>query len=168
MKLTLLAAISADGKIAQSPDQLSLDWTSKEDTQFFVSKTKELKVIIMGRKTYDTIGRPLKGRQLVVMTRSLEGKEPQEGLEYTSDSPEEIVADLTERGYEEAAIAGGSAVYGEFLRAGLVDELYLTVEPVLFGTGVPLAQGFERVDMGLIDTIPLNEGTVVLHYRIKK
>jgi dihydrofolate reductase len=169
MQVTLIAAISADGKIAEEKDQLSTDWTSQEDTKFFVQKTKELGVVIMGRNTYETIGRPLKGRLNVIMTRDLDGRASEPGiLEWADAPPQEILASLEKRGYEKAALGGGASVYGAFLAEGLVDDIYLTVEPVLFGKGVPLATGFDRIDLELIDSVPLGEQGVLLHYKVKK
>lgn len=167
MKVVLVAAMSADGKIAESAKQNSLDWTSKEDTAFFIKKTKEAGVVIMGRKTFDTIGKPLKGRKLIVMTRSPEGREVQEGIEYTSAHPHEILEGLKELGTEQVVIAGGSAVYSHYLQEGLVTDVFLTVEPILFGTGVPLASGFERAEMQLMDVQKLGEHGVLLHYQVK-
>ncbi len=167
INVILIAAVSADGKIAERADQSSLDWTSKEDTQFFVKRTKEAGVMIMGRKTFETIGKPLKERLIVVMTSSTEGKTSQTGiLEYTTASPKEILEDLTERGYKEAAICGGSSVYAQFLKEGLVDEVFLTIEPVLFGSGVPLATDFSRINMTLVDTTRLGDQAVLLHFKV--
>ncbi|MBU1705597.1 dihydrofolate reductase family protein [Patescibacteria group bacterium] len=169
MQVTLIAAMSADGKIAEEKDQVSLDWTSKEDTGFFVKKTKEIGVVIMGRNTYETIGRPLKDRLNVIMTRDLDGRESEPGvLEWTSDSPVEIIESLAKRGYDKVALCGGASVYSAFLQQGLVDDLYLTVEPVLFGKGIPLASGFDRIDLDLIDSVLLGEQSVLIHYRVKK
>lgn len=172
MKVALIAAISADGFIAQTPDQRSMEWTSREDTEFFVAKTRELGAVVMGRRTYETIGRPLAGRLTVVMTsRKFSGTDvctsDRPGiLEFTSDPPAAIIETLAARGFGGVALAGGARVYGEFLRAGLVDELYLTVEPVLFGGGVRLAEGMGRMNMALIETRMLGASTVLLHYSI--
>lgn len=169
MKVSLIAAISANGKIAEVEDQKSLDWTSKEDLAFFIQKTKELGVVIMGRKTYNTIGKPLKGRLNIVVTRSLEGKESiPDLLEFTDKAPGEILKDLSSRGYETAALTGGSAIYGLFLEEGLVDELFLTVEPVLFGKGVSLAENFDRVNLELVSSVSVGEQAVLIHYSVKK
>jgi len=165
MKVTLIAAMSADGFIAQTPDQRSLEWTSREDTNFFVAKTRELGAVVMGRGTYETIGRPLAGRLTVVMTSRLDSARNLPGaLEFTSDTPAAIVEKLAARGFGGVALAGGARVYGAFLRAGLVDELYLTVEPVLFGGGMRLAEGIGRMNMTLIETRMLGASTVLLHY----
>ncbi|MBI5142392.1 MAG: dihydrofolate reductase [Nitrospirae bacterium] len=167
MKVALIAAVSADGYIAQTPGQRSMDWTSREDAAFFIEKTREFGVVVMGRKTFETIGRPLAGRLTVVMTsRPDHGRNIHGLLEYTSDAPGAIVENLASRGFGGIALAGGAKIYGEFLRAGLVDEVYLTVEPVLFGEGVRLADGIGRMDMALIETRMLGASTVLLHYRL--
>lgn len=165
IKTILIAAISADGKIAERAGQSSLGWTSKEDTQFFVERTKEAGVVIMGRKTFETIGRPLKDRLIIVMTRG-SGAGPVEGVEFTNKAPKEILENLTSRGFDQAAICGGAEIYSLFLRAGLVDELFLTVEPVLFGNGVPLAAGFDRLNLDLIESTKLNDQAILLHYKV--
>ena len=63
------------------------------------------------------------------------------------------------------AICGGSSVYGLFLKEGLVDELFLTVEPILFGSGIPLASGFDCINMQLVDVTRLGAHTVLMHYK---
>ncbi len=166
MDVILIAAVSADGKIAQSSDQLSLDWTSKEDLRFFVEKTKEIGVVIMGRKTFDTIGKPLKDRQLIVMTRSPEEQETMEGVEFTSETPHEILERLEGLGLKSVVLAGGSSIYSKFLYDNLVTDVYLTIEPILFGQGVPLAFGFDRIDMELEDVSELGENGILAHYTL--
>ena len=69
IKVILIAAISADGKIAERTDQNSLDWTSKEDTRFFIERTKQAGALIMGRKTFESIGKPLPGRINLILTK---------------------------------------------------------------------------------------------------
>jgi len=166
MNVWLIAAMSADGKIAEDSDQTSLDWTSKEDTRFFIDKTKEAGVVIMGRKTFDTIGKPLIGRRIIVMTRQKDLVFEGEGVEYTNLQPENLLHQLSTQGVETVVIAGGSNVYSHFLQQNLVTDVYLTIEPVLFGTGIPLAAGFDRIDMRLEDVTKLNEQAVLLHYKI--
>ena len=166
MKVTLIAAISADGKIAEKTDQSSLDWTSKEDTRFFIDKTKEAGTVVMGRKTFATINKPLKGRRLIVMPRDTSKETPMPGVEFTAEEPTTLVRRLEHEGVAELALAGGASIYGQFLRAGLVTDVYLTIEPILFGGGVPLAQGFERIQLKLESIKQLNPQTVVLHYTV--
>jgi len=88
-------------------------------------------------------------------------------LIYTSDSPHEILADLKMKGFDKVAIAGGTQIYSLFLDAGLVTDLYLTVEPVLFGGGTPLLREMDRIDLELIETKPVGTQAVLLHYQVK-
>ena len=158
----------SNGKIAERIDQVSLDWTSKEDMQFFVKKTKEAGNLVMGRTTYETIGKPLPKRLNVIMTRTPDpAKNIDEQLLYTDKSPEEIIEYLSNKGFDQVAIAGGAQIYSLFLQAGLVTDLYLTIEPVLFGQGVPLVNGIERLDLELVEHKALNDQSVMLHYKIK-
>lgn len=169
MKVILYAAQSVDGKIAEAPDQLSTDWTSEEDYKWFVKQTKACGVIAMGRKTFATINRALKDRLMYVMTRSPETQATMgESVIFTSMTPEEIVADARSRGYEKLALAGGAQIHTLFFESGLVDEVYLTVEPVLFGHGVSLTAEQSRVDLELISSERLGEQAVILHYNVKK
>ena len=168
MKVFLIAAMSADGKIAECESQSSLDWTSAEDTQFFVEKTKEIGTVVMGRKTFATIGKPLKDRRLIVMTANPDSRAAEEGVEFTSNDPATLVQRLQAEGCEQIVIAGGASVYGQFLSAGLVDEVFLTVEPVLFGRGVPLATDVGRVNLEFVDVRQLNSRAIVLHYRAQR
>src|SRR5207249_3153989 len=119
-----------------------VDWTSHEDKKLFFSSTKRAGVIILGNNTFKTLPAPLPGRLHVVLTRDLTGKESiHNQVEYTNQPPERILADLEARGYTEAVLAGGSQVNSLFLQSGLVDEIFLTIEPLIFGLGVELFAG---------------------------
>lgn len=173
MKVELIAAISLNGKIAQSREQNSLEWTSKEDTAFFIAKTKESGTIIMGQKTFETIGKPLKGRRLIVLTldKTLQEKNVQKdehgtSLEFVEESPKDLIQRLKSEGVASVVIGGGSFVYSSFLREGLVTDVYLTVEPILFGNGIPLAESFGDVQLKFVASKLLGEQTILLHYEV--
>src|SRR3989338_2166961 len=166
MKIELIAAMSLNGKIAASPDQSSLEWTSKEDTKFFVEKTKECRVMIMGRKTFDTIGRSLKDRLMIVMTCDPEKYVPIDGVEFTDRTPQQILENLETRGYTSVAITGGAGVYSMFLKEKLVTDVFLTIEPILFGNGISLAESFGDVKLIFVESKTLGEQAVLLHYEV--
>lgn len=173
MKILLIAAVSVNGKIAQSRDQSSLEWTSKEDTAFFIEKTKESGTVIMGERTFNTIGRPLKGRRLIVLTqdasmkaKSTEADENGTRLEFVEESPVDLIHRLESEGVTSVVIGGGSFVYSSFIRDRLVTDLYLTFEPVLFGNGIPLAESFEDVKLMFVESKLLNDQSLMLHYEV--
>lgn len=169
MKTIILAAVTIDGKLARDPAHY-VDWTSREDKRLFFSTTKQAGALIIGNNTFKTFPSPLPGRLHVVLTYSLAGKENTPGLvEYTSASPEQIMADLEARGYTEAVVGGGSQINALFLEKGLVDEIWLTVEPLIFGLGVELLRGV-RFDLRarLLSVEKLNEeGAVLLKYSLR-
>ncbi|MBP7875885.1 dihydrofolate reductase [Candidatus Woesebacteria bacterium] len=172
MQKILIAALSADGFIARHETETSTKWTSKEDAQWFSRKTKEIGVCIMGRTTYETIGRPLPQRISYVLSKSgqpiteaPETKLSEEGSVFvTSSDPAAVLAELERRDVERVAICGGSTIYNQFLKLGLVDRLFLTIEPVLFGRGISLSSDQLDVRLQLVQLHPLSEHTIVLEY----
>ncbi|HBF67426.1 MAG TPA: dihydrofolate reductase [Candidatus Magasanikbacteria bacterium] len=171
MKIILIMATTVDGKIAENVDQPSLDWTSPVDTKFFVKKTKECGVMIMGNTTFATIGKPLPGRLSIVLTRDkvLETKSLPGQLEYTTSSPKEIVRNLEARGYKQAALIGGATINTLFLKAKCIDEIYLTIEPKIFGEGIGLFRGVPvHVDVELAGIEKLGDNVLNVHYIVKK
>jgi dihydrofolate reductase len=164
MKVTLIAALSADGFIARDAHQPA-DWTSKEDKKVFVELTKRAGVIVMGRNTYDTIGRALPGRRMIVYTsKELDNRD----VETTQEKPADLIHRLGHDGYTEVAICGGRAVYDMFLAEGLVDTLYLTLEPKLFGSGLSLGHTPANTDLKLSKLTKLNDDTLLLQYEVQK
>lgn len=162
IKVFLIAAQSADGFIAQDHSAPSTSWTSKEDKTFFVEKTKEAKVMVMGATTYKTIGRPMKDRTTIIYSK----KETFEGVEMTQDDPKTLVEKLEQRGFTEVAVCGGSSIYTMFLEAGVVDTLYLTIEPILFGAGVSLFNKPITKKLELIEEKKVGNGTLFLEYKV--
>ena len=170
MKIILIAALSANGKIAAEGGGSSLKWTSKEDTQYFIQRTKEAKNLIMGRKTFETINKPLKDRTVYVLTTNQELLNKQlPGVVFTDKPPETLIKTLEEKGEKECCIAGGKSIYEQFLNLNLVDELHLTVEPILFKSGTNLADRLkEDLQLELINIDKLNNSTLLLKYRVVK
>lgn len=166
MKITLIASLSVDGNIAKDVHQSSLDWNEKADTQFFVSKTKELGTVVMGWNTWRTIGKSLSGRRLIVLSRSKH--DDQDGVEFVDETVSHLCQRLQTQGVKTLAVAGGASVYSQFLQAGLVDELYVTVAPVLFGEGVGFANGFDQIDLELQDVQRLGAQSALFHYSVRK
>jgi dihydrofolate reductase len=168
MEIILMAAVTLDGKIARHAAHLS-DWTSPEDKKLFRAETRRAGVIIIGHNTFRTLRRPLPGRLHIVLTRDLADKVSIPGVvEYTTAAPATIAADLAGRGFERAVLVGGAQVNALFLAADLVDELWLTVEPVIFGQGVGLFAGlaFDR-RARLISLTPLNADAFQARYRLR-
>ncbi|MDR0463272.1 MAG: dihydrofolate reductase family protein [Pseudomonadales bacterium] len=172
MEKALIVATTLDGYIAQETDQVATAWTSKDDQKWFGKISREYEIMVMGSTTYGTIGRPMPGRITVVMSRrGLEEAKSldemtatdNEGLFVTDLSPTDLVKKLTEIGRTKLAICGGTSVYNQFLEADLVDEIYLTIEPVLFGAGVKVVNEPMFKKLTLIERVELSSQTTVFH-----
>lgn len=170
MHVFLIAAVSVDGFIDRGSHQASTEWTSPEDKKFFRERTKQAGIMIVGRTTFETIGRALPGRKIFVLSSQPKPEKyaaiPDEAVEYTSQSPQELLQRLETAGSAEVAICGGSSVYKQFMEASLVQTLYLTMEPIIFGEGIKLVAGALDVKLQLKNITNLSEQTVLLEYQV--
>jgi len=74
----------------------------------------------------------------VVLTTDEQLRSENPTVIFTKQAAAEIVSLLAERGHMESVIIGGAITMSMFMEAGLVDDIYFVVEPVLFGSGLPL------------------------------
>ena len=160
-KAFIIAAISADGYIAKDKNHPAF-WTSKEDKQRFVELTKRAGVVIMGSTTFKTLPRPLKERVNIVYSRT----QKFEGVEVTQKDPRALLEELGSRGFKEVAICGGSDIYTMFMQEKLVDTIYLTVEPILFGSGIKLFNREMLEHLKLISSSVAPNGALLLEYSV--
>ncbi len=167
MKVILLMAITLDGKIAKDSDHFA-DWTEKADKKLFVELTKRAGVLIMGSKTYDTIGRPLPGRKNIVLTRDKNRTSDNPDLVFTSDSPRDILSSLAKEGFTEVILAGGQKINTLFVQENLIDEIIVSVSPVIFGQGLSLFDENIALKLQLEKQEKLGENSVALYYKVIK
>lgn len=171
MNVFIIAALTADGFIAQNADHSPMNWTSKDDKRRFVELTKKAGVVVMGSKTFSTFPKPLKERLNIVYTRdpmkAEETYEKADNLQFTNVEPAELVKDLESKGYSSVAICGGSEIYTKFMKSGLVNKIYLTIEPVIFGAGVSLFKEPMETNIELLSTEKTETGTIFNEYNVK-
>jgi dihydrofolate reductase len=163
MKCFIIAAQSADGFIAKDSSHAAF-WTSKEDKHRFIELTKQAGVVVMGSTTYKTLPRALKERRNIIYTRS---NEVFEGAETTQESPLELLTRLHAEGHHQVAICGGSQIYTMFAKAGLVEKIYLTIEPIIFGKGISLFSEDLLLQLKLESHVKTEGGTLLLEYLVK-
>ncbi|QNH75056.1 dihydrofolate reductase [Pseudomonas protegens] len=121
LPLSLIAALAQNRVIGVDN---SMPWHLPGDFKFFKATTLG-KPIIMGRKTWDSLGRPLPGRLNIVVSRQtglvLEGAEVYPSLQAAVDRAEEWAL---EQGASELMLIGGAQLYAQGLEQA--DRLYLT------------------------------------------
>ncbi len=167
MKVILLMAMTVDGKIARHADQF-IDWSGAADKKLFVQMTKKAGVLVMGSRTYDTIGHPLPGRKNIVLTRNKNRCSNDKNLVFTDLAPAALLEDLKKAGYSEVILGGGSTINSLFARANLIDEMVLTIAPKIFGTGLGLFSDELDLNLQLQSVGKLDTERVVLRYKVLK
>jgi dihydrofolate reductase len=164
MNCFIISAMTADGYIGRDPKHPAM-WTSKDDKKRFVEITKRAGVVVMGQNTWFTIGKPLKDRLNIVYSPTPIQDLP-DGVEITTKEPKQLLQELEGRGFKEVAICGGSQIYTMFMKSGLVKELYLTIEPVVFGDGMRLFKEELDFKLKLIEQNQTESGTILLKYEV--
>ncbi len=114
MKIIIIAALDKNGLIGNKG---SLPWHFSEDLEHF-KKTTSGNFVIMGKKTFQSIGKPLPNREIIVLSRSSDFK-PQ-GVRVAGSIKEAL-----SMAKEKVFIAGGASIYKQFLSKA--DKMILTV-----------------------------------------
>lgn len=175
MRLTLIAAQSLDGYITRH-DTPGSAFASEADRTWFREVLRDFDCCVMGGETYRTAREMIRAslmpeRLRVVLTHSPDGFADDAipgKLEFANSQPAQLVAALDARGFQRCAILGGSQIHSLFLEAGLVAELWLTVEPLLFGGGTPLLARRTSTKLKLLGRENLSPDTLLLKYRVEK
>ncbi len=167
-KYIAIAAITIDGKIAKGSGHMS-DWTSKEDKNFLRKMLDKSDVIIVGNNTYKTAIKPLSKRNCIVFSRSAgQFNSRSANLMYINPNKTDIKKLIKNLGYKKIAVLGGAQTYSYFLETNLLNEIYLTIEPLAFGTGISLFSNKKPGDykFKLVSIKKLNKkGSVLLRYK---
>jgi dihydrofolate reductase len=172
VRVVLVAVQSIDGYITPHDDPGAAPSASAAAQRHFRDTMRQADCAIFGGATYradrDHIRPDLRPDLLrVAWTRRPElfAAEAVPGqLEFSASEPAAILADMAARGRRRCALLGGQEVFGRFLADDLVDELLVTIEPLMFGSGLrlnatPVDRAFE-----LADVVRLSEQTLLLRY----
>lgn len=173
MRVTLIAVQSLDGFITKHATSGSA-FASLADQNHLRKALADFDCSVMGAETYRTARALIRDHMRAPRLRTVLTRTPQNFaadvrpgiLEFSSAFPIELLNDLSARGHQRCALLGGAQIHSLFLKAGLVDELWLTIEPMLFGMGTPLIA--EAVDIRLkrLSTENLTADTALLKYEV--
>ena len=120
-EIVLVAAVADNGVIGADN---AIPWRLRNDMQRFKAMTMN-RPVVMGRKTFVSLKRPLPGRTNIVITRDPDFRSP--GVVATTSFETARVlaqADASRRSANDIAVLGGAEIYAEFLR--LADRLEIT------------------------------------------
>ena len=169
MHVILAEVRSLDGKLTDTSGHPPNTWASKEDQKQFRELIRTSDAVIVGRNTYEVqkdafsiVAHTLR----IVMTKDADfyAKETVPGhLEFSSLSPRALLKKLEREGVKQILLASGPKLTKAFLSEKLVDELWLTIEPVNFTGGSVKTHPY--ANLKLLESKILNKaGTHLLIY----
>ncbi|HTM91040.1 MAG TPA: dihydrofolate reductase [Flavisolibacter sp.] len=174
MKTILIFVSTLDGKVTKWGEPHVSSWSSHQDQDYYKNVLNESGLIVMGSNTFnaDTF-KPSPNRQLIILTRHQDQYKSLEvagQLEFTNESPLEISARFKNKGHKQMLVVGGPHVATSFLKEQLIDELWLTIEPKIFGTGGNFATDVNLdIKLRLLHFEKVNEqGTLITKYAVLK
>ncbi len=95
-------------------------------------------------------------------------KSPDPNVELVSENVVDLVRELKEETGKAIYLFGGAHLAATLFAEGLIDEIILKLNPVVFGSGLPLFSGaVEQTDLELADSKTYGNGVVLLRYRVK-
>jgi dihydrofolate reductase len=119
--LAIIVAVAENGVIGSNN---ALPWKLPEDLQNFKRITMG-KPVVMGRKTYESIGRPLPGRTNIVVTRNVSFRAEGVLVVHSIDEALAMASEVAARaGVTEAFVMGGADLYAATIPGA--DRLYIT------------------------------------------
>ncbi|MCL4396834.1 dihydrofolate reductase family protein [Candidatus Parvarchaeota archaeon] len=159
--------VSINGMIARLDNS---DFSSELARSDFLKMIKRYKVNVIGRNTFNMASKsndfPLDGFNIVVTSHKIKLKKEWKNVIMANKKPKEIIKIIESNGYKSAMVAGGKLATS-FLKEGLVNELYINVEPIAFGKGIPIFanEKFEK-RLELLQVKKFSKNEVRLHYRV--
>jgi dihydrofolate reductase len=178
MRRLIVSNITSLDGLFEEPDG-EFDWPVVEEEFFAYAREmlRSVDTILFGRRTYlfmaaywptaprDEIAEQMNGLRKVVFSRTLERAEWKNSHLVRGDALEEVARLKRESG-KDMVILGSASLASSLLKANLIDEYRVILEPVVLGRGHPLFKSItERIKMKLTATRVLGTGVVVLYYQ---
>ena len=176
MKVSVFIATSLDGFIARKDG--GLDWLDKANAMVPAGEDcgygefmASVDVLVMGRNTYEKVlsfgAWPYEKPVVVLSSGPVEIAPDLAGrVSSSSEAPQELYRRLQAEGIKRVYLDGGVTIQ-RFLAAGLVDELTVTVIPVLLGEGLPLFGALEQeLPLRLVESRGYDFGFLQVRYEV--
>lgn len=176
-KVRLDLAVTLDGFIEGKNGEI--DWAIMDDEMGFEDFLNQIDAIFFGRKSYDLwqsytpAATNESEKKLLALTQSKDKyvfshtqKATGDDVVYINDHIAEEVAKLKNKPGKDIWLYGGASIITTFINLGLVDELRLSIHPVILGEGKPLFKDIEkRLNLKLVNSQTYSSGVVQLIYQ---
>jgi dihydrofolate reductase len=166
--IVLGVGMSLDGYIARPSGAVDFLFMPKDCSMasFFAS----IDTALMGRKTFDAAleigGRSFGSSTATFVFSHSQPPGERNGVVFTNKSPSTFVRQLRKHSGKDIWLMGGGELARDFLKADLVDQLYLGIVPVLLGGGIPLfPSGFPQRDFTVMENKTYSRGLISIKYK---
>jgi dihydrofolate reductase len=164
-QVILNLAVTLDGYI-EGPNG-EYDWCYTDQDYGMTDFLKRTDAIFFGRRSYEVLMRsennPYPGRRKYLFSRTM--KSTIGGAQIIGDNFIKEVMEIKYQPGKDIWLFGGASLTSSLMNAKLVDELQLSIHPILLGKGKPLFQGLNgRIKFNLIGTKKYSTGLVQLFY----
>lgn len=171
-KLIVFIAQSLDGYIATKNDNVSwLDNIDGLNDNGYTDFYNTIDTIIMGKRTYDWINKnteeyPYKGKNSIVITSQNNIKN--DNISIINKNVLEEIKHLKNQKGKDIWVLGGGKLITSFLSWNIIDELRITVAPIILGSGIPLFDKLDNnINLTFLKTTRYNQ-FVELRYKVNK
>lgn len=167
-KIILFIATSLDGYIARTNG--GIDWLLHDDNYGYNHFYASVDTIVMGKKTYEqilTLGDyPYQGKINYVVART-PTKAADDNATFIAQNVGEFLRSLRVGAGRDIWLVGGGELVHTCLHEGLIDEIILSIHPILLGAGIPLfIAPFPAKILSLTGCTPFPSGLVQLSYKV--
>jgi dihydrofolate reductase len=171
-KLAYYVAATVDGFIAHEDGSIDGFLMEGDHVRAFLETLQSYDTVLMGRGTYD-FGRkfgvtsPYPSMRQYVFSQTLK-ESPHPDIELVSDNAVAVVRELKQQTGKDIWLCGGSNLASVLAREGLIDEIVVKINPVVFGGGKSLFSGaIKQTALELAKHAIFDSGVVELRYRVK-
>jgi dihydrofolate reductase len=171
-KLQYYVASTVDGFIGHEDGSVKGFLENGEHVTDYLESLKQFDVVLMGRKTYEFgfqfgVINPYPWMKQYVFSRTMK-ESPDKNVELVSENIVELVRRLKGEPGKDIYLCGGADLATMLFGEKLIDEVILKLNPVLFGSGIPLLSGIGgNIELELTSSKIYDNGVLLLHYRVK-
>ncbi|HEY9861110.1 MAG TPA: dihydrofolate reductase family protein [Candidatus Obscuribacterales bacterium] len=169
--IQLFIATSLDGYIARTSGEV--DWLFTDQDYGYTEFFKQVDTLLMGRKTYEQVlsfgEYPYLEKQGYVFSKT-QPQQRDENVEFVSCDWVNFLNRLCQVDGKNIWLVGGSEIIRFCLQHGFVDELILSIHPMILGNGIPLIAHDPSIEtmLKLKDTQTYETGLLQVSYTLQK
>ncbi|HYX07740.1 MAG TPA: dihydrofolate reductase family protein [Bacteroidales bacterium] len=149
----------------------AIDWCLTDQDYSMTSFLERIDTILLGRISYEQLIRDLPNafadKRKIVFSTSLRNVE--KGYELIKAAPDQAMHEILSAPGKDLWLFGGAKLAASFLTHNLIDEMMISIHPLLLGKGKPLFHDFDkRTNLKLTDSKVFSTGLVQLYYQVNK